>query len=79
MSSVVGGGALRTLKLALVQLAVGAQKSSNLERAGSLVRAAAKNGAKLVTLPVRLERPVQSSRESIMNILDRNVSTLPME
>ena len=69
-----------TLKLALVQLEVGAQKSSNLERAGSLVRAAANNGAKLVTLPVRLERPAQQcGRESIINVLDRNVSTLPME
>ena len=51
MSAAARGG-LRKLKLALIQLSVGAQKSSNLERAGSLIRAAAKEGAKLVTLPV---------------------------
>ncbi len=39
-------------KIALVQLAVGASKPANLERAGSLVREAASNGAKLIALPV---------------------------
>lgn len=51
----VGGAVrgLRKFKIALVQLAVGSQKSANLERASSLVRTAAKEGAKLVALPVR--------------------------
>ena len=43
---------LRCFKLALVQLAVGADKAANLTRAGRLVREAAKKGAKVVALPV---------------------------
>ncbi len=48
----VAAGALRQMKLALIQLAVGAQKTTNLDRAGSLIRKAAGEGAKLVALPV---------------------------
>ena len=40
-------------KLALIQLAVGASKTANLERAGSLIREAASKGAQLVALPVK--------------------------
>ena len=39
-------------RLALVQLAVGASKSDNLTRAAKLVSEAAKQGAKIVSLPV---------------------------
>ena len=46
---------LRKFKVALIQLAVGTSKPTNLERAGSLVRKAASNGAKLITLPVSPE------------------------
>lgn len=51
---------MRKFKLALIQLAVGASKPANLERAGSLVREAASNGAKLVALPVRKTSQVNS-------------------
>ncbi len=45
-------------KVALIQLAVGASKPANLERAGSLIREAASNGAKLIALPVSPASPV---------------------
>ena len=40
------------LKLALVQLAVGADKSANVSRACDFISQAAKAGAQLVALPV---------------------------
>lgn len=43
---------LRKFRLALVQLAVGADKAANLARAEGMVREAAQNGAKIVSLPV---------------------------
>ena len=46
----------RKFKVALIQLAVGTSKPTNLERVGSLVRKAASNGAKLITLPVSLRQ-----------------------
>lgn len=39
-------------RIALVQLAVGSDKATNLSRATEKVREASKNGAKFVTLPV---------------------------
>ena len=39
-------------RLAMVQLAVGADKMANLKRAEGLVREAASNGAQVVSLPV---------------------------
>jgi len=39
-------------RLAMVQMAVGAVKKANLQRATSLVAEATKNGAKMVILPV---------------------------
>ena len=52
MSSYLSAAGLRKLKLALLQQAVGANKRTNLERAGSLIREAASKGAKLISLPV---------------------------
>ena len=43
---------LRQFRLALVQLAVGADKAANLQRASQKVKEAAENGAKVVALPV---------------------------
>ena len=43
---------LRKFRLALVQLAVGADKAANITRAEGMVREAAQNGAKIVSLPV---------------------------
>ena len=43
---------LRKFRLAMVQLAVGADKMANLKRAEGLVREAASNGAQIVSLPV---------------------------
>jgi len=40
------------LKIALVQMAVGADKAANLRKAVQAVREASKNGANIVTLPV---------------------------
>ena len=45
---------MNKFKLALIQLAVGTNKAANLERAASLIRKAAGNGAQVVSLPVRL-------------------------
>ena len=39
-------------RLALVQLAVGADKAANLQRASQKIKEAARNGAKVVALPV---------------------------
>ena len=39
-------------RLALIQLAVSASKTDNLQRAAKLVTEAAKQGAKIVSLPV---------------------------
>lgn len=54
MSSLVlfAVGLRHKFKLALIQLAVGASKPANLERAGSLIREASSHGAKLIALPV---------------------------
>ena len=43
---------LRKFRLALVQLAVGADKAANLQRASQKIREAAENGAQVVALPV---------------------------
>lgn len=43
---------LRTFRLAMIQLAVGANKATNLERAEKLVREAAGQGAQVIALPV---------------------------
>ena len=43
---------LHQFRLALVQLAVGADKAANLQRASRMVREAAENGAQVVALPV---------------------------
>lgn len=43
---------VRQFRLALVQLAIGAKKSANLQRASKNVREAANNGAEVVVLPV---------------------------
>ena len=40
------------LKIALVQMAVGADKAANLRKAVQAVREASRNGANIVTLPV---------------------------
>ena len=45
---------LRQFRLALVQLAVGADKAANLQRASQKVKEAAENGAKVVALPVSM-------------------------
>lgn len=42
----------RALRIALVQLAVGADKATNLSRASEKVREATENGANIVVLPV---------------------------
>ena len=42
------------LRLALVQLAVGVDKPTNLQRVGSFIREAAGKGAKVIPLPVSL-------------------------
>ena len=44
-------------KLALIQLAVSADKALNLRRACEMIRNAVKNGAQLVVLPVRHSTP----------------------
>ena len=41
-----------SFRLALVQLAVGSNKATNLSRAAEKVREAAQNGSKIVALPV---------------------------
>ena len=41
----------RKFRLALIQLAVGASKTENLQRAATYITQAAKNGAKIVALP----------------------------
>ncbi len=43
---------LRKFRLALVQLAVSADKAANITRAEGMVRKAAQSGAKIVSLPV---------------------------
>ena len=43
---------LCSFRLALVQLAVGADKATNLQRASQKIKEAARNGAKVVALPV---------------------------
>ena len=43
---------LCSFRLALVQLAVGADKAANLQRASQKIKEAARNGAKVVALPV---------------------------
>ena len=43
---------LRQFRLALVQLAIGANKAANLQRARQKIKEAARNGAKVVALPV---------------------------
>jgi len=43
---------LRKFRLALVQLAVGADKAANLQKASQKIREAAENGAQVVALPV---------------------------
>ena len=43
---------LGRFRLGMVQMTVGADKASNLLRAGSLVKKAAMNGAQVVVLPV---------------------------
>ena len=43
---------LAQFRLALVQLAVGANKAANLQRASQKIKEAARNGAKVVALPV---------------------------
>ena len=43
---------LLEFRLALIQLAVGSNKSENLSRATKLISEAAKQGAKIVSLPV---------------------------
>ena len=42
------------MRLALIQLAVGASKADNLQRASKLIAQAAQGGAKLISLPVSL-------------------------
>ena len=42
------------VKIALIQLAVGLDKAENLSRAKELARAAAENGASIISLPVRM-------------------------
>ena len=44
----------RAFRIALVQLAVGADKATNLSQASEKVREATKNGANIVVLPVSL-------------------------
>ena len=44
--------ATSSFKLALIQLAVGSDKATNLSRAAEKVREAAQNGSKIVALPV---------------------------
>ena len=44
--------ATTSFKLALIQLAVGSDKATNLSRAAEKVREAAQNGSKVVALPV---------------------------
>lgn len=46
-----------SLRMALIQLAVGANKQANLERAGKFVKEAAANNAKLVCLPECFNSP----------------------
>lgn len=41
-----------SFKLGLIQLAVGSDKATNLSRAAEKVREAARNGSKIVALPV---------------------------
>jgi hypothetical protein len=45
---------LLEVKIALIQLAVGADKVENLKRAHQLVLKASKQGAAIVALPVRI-------------------------
>lgn len=44
----------RSFRLALVQLAVGSDKATNLSRASEKVREATQNGANIVVLPVSI-------------------------
>ena len=73
---------LRQFRLALVQLAVGADKAANLQRASRMVREAAENGAQVVALPVSGGPGTLLSLGSYEylhpSFLPRNVSTLPM-
>ncbi|KAG3271610.1 omega-amidase NIT2 [Ictidomys tridecemlineatus] len=54
---VLPGRAMATFRLALIQLQVSSIKSDNVNRACSLVREAAKQGAKIVSLPECFNSP----------------------
>ena len=49
------------MKLALVQLAVGANKNANITRAKSMIKEAAAAGANLVSLPECFNSPYGTS------------------
>lgn len=69
----------RAVKLAVIQLAAGSDKSINLQRASEKVTEAAEDGAELIVLPVKphLRALFISSRRMMTRKTKRNVSTLP--
>jgi omega-amidase len=56
-----GGGMAKTFRLALIQLSTCSDKSTNLLRAGEMVREATRNGARLVALPECFNSPYGTS------------------
>jgi hypothetical protein len=67
-------------KLALVQLAVTADKEHNLKHARTKVLEASANGANVVVLPVKSkQKPVRLSNQTILSLLIRgNVGVLQL-
>ncbi len=63
-------------RLALIQLAVGANKTENLARAAKLVADAANAGAKVVSLPVRIWRTCYVGCGFTLNNFSNNLSSL---
>ena len=64
-----------SFKLALIQLAVGSDKATNLSRAAEKVREAARNGSKLIALPVSISVFFHLNRAVRVGMFQQSVYT----